>query len=262
MLKIESGWYNQDVKQFQFPAPICQLCKQGLMQTVIDYKSAFDERLSGAFEYTGNEDDLVKMFTAHLRCNNSSCNQHMVVAGSVNLMFCSEFEISKDMLEDYNYHGVDVKKVAAHLKVEVVDHPFEEDVSGVLSLRNDKATIGVNKNHHSNRKRFTIAHEIGHFALEHQRPGSVFVDKHGQHTAVIYRNSKSSTGEDEQEREANAFAAALLMPAPLVRAELENTRIELAGEDGDSVISKLSKLFEVSMDAMAYRLAGLRLLNN
>jgi Zn-dependent peptidase ImmA (M78 family) len=158
--------------------------------------------------------------------------------------------------------GVDVIKVAAQLKIGIVYHPFEDDVSGVLSLRNDKATIGVNEGHHSNRKRFTIAHEIGHFVLEHQRPGSVFVDKQGQHTAVIYRNANSSTGEDEQEREANAFAAALLMPAPLVRAQLENTRIELAGDDDDSVISKLSKLFQVSMDAMAYRLAGLRLLNN
>lgn len=158
---------------------------------------------------------------------------------------------------------VDVVKIAKYLGVEIIYHSFEDDVSGVLSLRNDKAKIGVNKSHHKNRQRFTIAHELGHFMLAHTRPDSVFVDKKGQHTAVIFRNQKSASGEDKQEREANAFAAALLMPAPVVQSEVEKIRMELAGDNEEgSEILRLSKQFQVSMDAMAYRLAGLRLLNN
>ena len=48
------------------------------------------------------------------------------------------------------------------LAIEHMD--FQDDLSGVLvSAADGSAIMGVNWNHHPNRRRFTIAHEIGHF---------------------------------------------------------------------------------------------------
>lgn len=51
-----------------------------------------------------------------------------------------------------------------------------------------------------------------------------------------------------KEREANRFAAELLMPADKVRADV-----------GSYSLSRLTKRFDVSQPAMAYRLASLKL---
>ena len=71
--------------------------------------------------------------------------------------------------------------------------------------------IGVNEDHHSNRQRFSIAHEIAHFVLHH---GDTYIDKGYR---VHFRDLESGSGTKREEMEANAFAAALLMPAVWVR---------------------------------------------
>src|SRR3954470_4270018 len=67
--------------------------------------------------------------------------------------------------------------------------------------------IGINSSHPETRKRFTIAHEMGHLVL-HQLD-QVHVDKQ---FLVKLRDDISSQAIDPHEIEANAFAAALLMP--------------------------------------------------
>lgn len=67
-------------------------------------------------------------------------------------------------------------------------------------------TIFVNRDQSNTRRRFTIAHEIGHFLMHKED----LVD-------VQMRNDKSSAGTDPAEIEANRFAAALLMPEGLFR---------------------------------------------
>ena len=57
--------------------------------------------------------------------------------------------------------------------------------------------------------------------------------------------------------EANAFAAALLMPARLVRGEIKKRKLDLDDEDD---LSALAKQFHVSASAMSYRLVNLGLL--
>ena len=68
--------------------------------------------------------------------------------------------------------------------------------------------------------RFTIAHELAHYIL-HTKETKLFVDKQ-----VLYRDGKSSTGEILQEREANAFAASLIMPGKLITEEVEKLKHE------------------------------------
>lgn len=162
---------------------------------------------------------------------------------------------------------IDVEHIAKHhLNIDVVKHNFGEDITGVLIIKNGKATIGYDENNNSSevRKRFTIAHELGHYILEHDR-GGIFVDNHRQQFSIHYRDSKSSTGEVKQEREANAFAAALLMPKQLLIEEMQ--KIENNKEysfsffdDDDDMIRSLASAFGVSKMAMTYRIDNLGLL--
>ena len=105
------------------------------------------------------------------------------------------------------------------------------------------------------RRRFTIGHELGHFLL-HSREKAVMC----RHASVdpddgeaTDRLATSSGIVDHRkgrtiplpEAEANAFAAALLMPAPLIKRFYEST-----GRD----FHKLCELFDCSGAAMGKRL--------
>src|SRR5438034_7962595 len=104
---------------------------------------------------------------------------------------------------------VNVEAIAAAIGIVIRKTPTEDDVSGFLFKQGGVSVIGVNALHHPNRQRFTIAHEIGHFMLDHF--DQVHVDK----AIVRLRNEASSTGTFREEVEANRFAAELLMPRGL-----------------------------------------------
>jgi Zn-dependent peptidase ImmA (M78 family) len=144
---------------------------------------------------------------------------------------------------------VDVSEVARNLgiRVELVD--LGDDCSGMLVRGKDGAVIGVNYGHHPNRQRFTIAHEIGHFELHE---GGTYVDRG---TTFRLRSTEMNSGSAVEEREANQFAAALLMPSAWVRHELRGEALELGD---DEALRELCSRFGVSTQAMLYRLVNLR----
>jgi Zn-dependent peptidase ImmA (M78 family) len=145
---------------------------------------------------------------------------------------------------------IDVESVAARLGIRVEHADFGDDVSGVIVRSGETAVIGVNWAHHPNRQRFTIAHEIGHFLLHES---GTYIDK-GTHAR--FRDEQSGSGTDQEEIEANAFAAALLMPARWVREEAEQHPFDPAD---DSALNALASTFEVSAQAMSFRLSNLKL---
>lgn len=150
---------------------------------------------------------------------------------------------------------VDVKRIATLHNINIVYHLFTDDISGVLVEKDKTFTIGVNETHFLNRQRFTIAHELGHYFLGHQRQG-IFVDESPmKQNLMLFRDSFSSTGENSQEREANAFAAALLMPKPFIENFIRNYDIDLAN---DNELEDMASVFKVSSGAMAFRLSNLR----
>lgn len=104
-----------------------------------------------------------------------------------------------------------------------------------------KALITINANESHVRRRFTLAHEIGHYALGHlERFPSLPRDTPEEFSA----SSKSLV-----ERQANDFAARLLMPESIVKhliTEHDITRVE-----------DLAREFGVSQVAMAYRLKNI-----
>lgn len=148
---------------------------------------------------------------------------------------------------------VNVERVAARLSVQVERTEFGDDVSGVLVVDDGRGVIGVNAAHAPTRQRFTIAHEIAHYVL-HRDQLPVFIDKGLRQYLAVFRDGSSSTGEHRREREANGFAAALLMPAVLVRDEVARLRLDLEDEDA---VDALAARFRVSRQAMSFRLVNL-----
>ena len=147
---------------------------------------------------------------------------------------------------------VDVGRIAEHLGAQVVEERLDRDLSGLLYRDGDQAVIGVNNTQPDRRRRFTVAHEIGHLVLHRGRP--LVLD----HVRVNFRNAASSTATDHEEIQANAFAAELLMPAAQVmasaRAALEGGRASDA-----ALLRDLADGFDVSEQAMEYRLVNLGL---
>src|SRR5687768_16909947 len=110
-------------------------------------------------------------------------------------------EVADRLREEYGSERppVDVLRMTKGLGIDVVVAPLEEAVSGLLVIRKDHATIGVNELHHRHRRRFSIAHELGHYLL-HRYSANVFVDS----TLTFYRDQKSADGTHRQEIEANS----------------------------------------------------------
>ena len=144
---------------------------------------------------------------------------------------------------------VPVEKLAKALGVRVEYNPFDDELSGMAFLRDGKPVIGVNANHHPNRQRFTIAHELGHILLHRSRlDAAVLIDKNKN---FIPRDAISAEGTDPVEVEANAFASELLMPVKLVRQVLSESTRDL---HDDEYLIALAKRFRVSLAAFQFRL--------
>ena len=144
---------------------------------------------------------------------------------------------------------VPVEKLAKALGVRVEYNPFDDELSGMAFLRDGKPVIGVNANHHPNRQRFTIAHELGHILLHRSRlDAAVLIDKNKN---FIPRDAISAEGTDPVEVEANAFASELLMPVKLVCQVLSESTRDL---HDDEYLIALAKRFRVSLAAFQFRL--------
>lgn len=151
---------------------------------------------------------------------------------------------------------IDLAKIANHLNLEIrTVPPSEPDISGCLIRKDGRGIIGINPDQSRNRQRFTIAHEIGHWLLH--KGEDVHVDR-TQAFQVNFRNSKSAVALYPDEIEANFFAAELLMPANLIAQDFEGF-IDLSEED-DGALKGLADKYEVSVQALTYRLINLGLL--
>jgi Zn-dependent peptidase ImmA (M78 family) len=139
---------------------------------------------------------------------------------------------------------VDPAQVAEALGLEVLAAQLGPQLAGALVKEPGRdPRIFLNGADSSNRKRFTCAHEIGHFVKR--------VDAESDYEYYDFRDSfASSSGIDPEERYANAFAAALLMP---------KDRLKQMKKEGLKDLEMAARL-GVSREAMIYRLEALDLL--
>ncbi|WP_319372105.1 ImmA/IrrE family metallo-endopeptidase [uncultured Ilyobacter sp.] len=106
------------------------------------------------------------------------------------------------------------------LKVRALDlNALRKGLSGVLRKNSEgQGEIIIDINHHPNRQRFTIAHEIAHFILHNNRK----VDENMFETRINFTDK----AENEKEKEANRFAAELLVPGDLLTREWDSLLIK------------------------------------
>ncbi len=157
---------------------------------------------------------------------------------------------ARQILKDHDLYRIPVDPVslANRLGVKVNNAKFSEDnLSGVVAKRGNNVMILVRQSDQPYRKRFTIAHEIGHYLLHLQEDGEI-----ADHEADLFRMTEGDiqpTDVRQREVEANRFAAALLMDEDLVRDEWEKLRS----------VRDMARLFNVSESAMGYRIGALGL---
>ncbi|MBS1520685.1 MAG: ImmA/IrrE family metallo-endopeptidase [Bacteroidetes bacterium] len=152
---------------------------------------------------------------------------------------------------------VPIKNIAVNWGARVLPYELGEEVSGILVYDNYKGTIGYNSSNHRVRQRFTIAHELGHliYHVSDNSGKEMFVDKD---FIIKFRSEKDySPKEIRQEREANAFAAFILMPKQFIFSEIKKSKYKELSET--EVIEEFAKLFDVSIPAMTYRFADLNI---
>jgi Zn-dependent peptidase ImmA (M78 family) len=137
---------------------------------------------------------------------------------------------------------VDPVRIARLLGMDVITASLAPDVAGALvKERGQDPSIVLNAKDSSNRQRFTCAHEVGHF-VRRKESGD-------DYEYIDYRDIFSSTGEREEERFANSFAACLLMPEEHVRRFHRKGLSDI----------QMALRFDVSRDAMSFRIANLNL---
>ncbi|MEO8649239.1 MAG: ImmA/IrrE family metallo-endopeptidase, partial [Acidobacteriota bacterium] len=154
---------------------------------------------------------------------------------------------------------VPVDKISEKLGATLIYQPSDDDLSGFLLREKDKITIGVNGSHPPNRRRFAISHEIGHLLLHSEE--SFHIDRTSESFArrsvqgKFERNKDSSTGSYRIEREANLFAAELLMPTVFIEKDM--TKLGRIDVLHDPRLDELADAYGVSLQALTYRLNNL-----
>lgn len=129
-------------------------------------------------------------------------------------------------------------------------HVFVDKVDSKLAglyvfVPNFGYCILINRVHPRERRRWTIAHEYGHFLTERERPGVDYF--------------KPTQRKPEGERFADSFAAAFLMPEAGVQRRFYE-EIERTGDFKVGDLCRIADYFGVSLAAMALRLEGLALI--
>jgi Zn-dependent peptidase ImmA (M78 family) len=124
-------------------------------------------------------------------------------------------------------------------ELRLIEKVLVEDIDGAYAYDRElqRGFILLNAKRQWTRRRFTMAHELGHHVLGHQER----VDKN---VLDLY---------DPTEVEANAFAAELLLPATAIQ---ESPRVH-----GMEEVAELAGHFSVSGRAMIVRLAALRVID-
>jgi Zn-dependent peptidase ImmA (M78 family) len=127
-----------------------------------------------------------------------------------------------------------------------------ENISGAIYVQSDRFTVIINTQKPEVRQYFTTAHEFAHYFLhsdwlrENESKGFVdFSDTLDADGMLLRPDDPSTVAVDlQKEREANSFAAELIMPEDKVR-EFWNLTHD---------ITSCANAFQVSQSAMAVRL--------
>ena len=164
--------------------------------------------------------------------------------------------------------GRRIKEIVSGEKIELIDyHEWSEEICGRFMCINDIPVIYYNAKHTEHMQVFTIAHELGHYFLNHlddTEPETVCLDRDFE------RLDDSVNERAKKEVEANFFAACLLLPFHLLKPVFDEfmdwngrtgvlyvDRQQCNFLDYKSCIRRMKLYFFASESAIRYRLINL-----
>lgn len=142
-------------------------------------------------------------------------------------------------------YPVDPYIIAYENNIEIRHNPElqGQSIAGKIYKQGDRVIIEVNPWQTPYRQRFTIAHELGHYFLNHELNGDGL-----NRTDTVAMLSNPT---DKVETQANDFAANLLMPREFIEGILYKLQI--------SDLDQMANMLGVSKLALTYRLKNLRI---
>lgn len=141
--------------------------------------------------------------------------------------------------------SIDVFAAITRLQVSLVFRPLDGLLGAFMS--HPRPGIVVTTERGLPVQRFTAAHELGHFQLKHEV--SLDTDE------ILVRQPFGSTGYDERERAADAFAVDFLMPAWLLESHAIRQGWAGASFDDPHVVYQLALRIGASYEATCRTLA-------
>ena len=161
-------------------------------------------------------------------------------------------QVSEQILSAAGHKGppADLRAVCS-LWANLDVHEEDLDQEGyLLSLGVLGAVILIRKKDSKARKRFTLAHELGHWTLANLERGQVRLGEAHTKTLPLRTNHKRQTPEEIW---CNRFAGCLLMPAAEIRDYCNNRELT----DLPSIVLRGPSVFEVSQEAFLSRIIEL-----
>lgn len=145
-------------------------------------------------------------------------------------------EQASELFKEYGIDElpVDVRKIANNLGIEIIEMSTDVWFYGMLTRYEDDHYVVINKIMPETRKRFAIAHELGHYVMHRND--------------LVYQRTPDK---EYFHREADVFALELCIPTPLLKREAINWF-------NDHIF--LAKLFDVSEPLMAKKMEELGLI--
>ena len=164
-------------------------------------------------------------------------------------------EVAQMILDRLGIEEVPIPIVAImkSLNFQVVAGELKDEISGIIGIDDDLAknfksskVIAINNKDNVGHQRFTMAHELAHYLFDFDVSNQI----------VYYNTYNTFEDENEEERRANYFAANLLMPEKKFKKEFDNVVIK---NNLYVTVEKLSKIFQVSGEAVRRRISELSL---
>lgn len=180
-----------------------------------------------------------------------------------------EKKIIDQLIKDYNSNQEINDQIPVNIVEKIKEQNIElnelcydlhDEVLGEIKKENGKYKINIQGYDFNYRRRFTMAHELGHYKLHKDLLDEEGLDDGLSYEAMYRKNAKISSIEETQ---ANKYAIEMLVPKELIISIVkELNKIKeiprIIDENGEAnnlnLIEYLSNRFEVSKIALGFRL--------
>lgn len=137
---------------------------------------------------------------------------------------------------------IDVYGIARSNGLDITEKVFPENqanIAGFITVQDGRGKLYVNLLDSPQRRRFTVAHEFGHWRLHRDEL------RNNPKRSILFRIAIGKLNSDPEEKEANIYAANLLVPLDILKKY----------RAGGMGVEQLAKQFNVSTDVIGYRLS-------